>query len=160
MASLLLASVAAHAVAAVELKSEAFREVDVVDKNGNKVTDKKGNTIKKLEALDRAVPGQEVIYVLTYRNTGKEAVSNVVVANPVPKELTYVAHSAKGNNARFEVSVDGGKEFATLETLVIKNADGSTRPATAADVTDLRWIVSIPLKAGAEGSVMYRTILK
>lgn len=147
-----LAAMAAQAVAAVELKSEAFREVEVTDKDGKKT--------RKLEPLTRATPGQEVIYVLTYRNTGKEAASNVVVNNPVPAELTYVAGSASGKNTRFDVSVDGGKQFAPLEKLIIKKADGTTRPASATDVTNLRWTVTAPLKAGADGSVTYRTILK
>lgn len=144
--------VAMPALAAVELKSEAFREVEVTDKDGNK--------IRKLEALTRATPGQEVIYILTYRNTGKKAANNVVVSNPVPKELTYVAGSAVGANTRFDVSVDDGKRYAPLEQLTIKNADGTTRPATATDVTNLRWTLVAPLKAGAKGSVTYRTLLK
>lgn len=145
-------AVAVPAMAAIELKSEAFREVDATDKQGKK--------IRKLEALTRAVPGQEILYILTYRNTGKEVASNVVVNNPLPKELTYVAGSATGKNTRFEVSVDGGKKFAVLEKLTIRQADGSLRPAIAADVTNLRWTVITPIKAGENGSVMYRTVLK
>lgn len=147
-----LAAVASPALAAVELKTEAFHEVEATDKAGKKT--------KKVEPLTRATPGQEVIYVLTYSNTGKEPVSNVVLNNPVPAELAYVAGSAKGNGTRVEVSVDGGKTFAALETLSVKKADGSSRAATGSDVTHLRWTVTAPVKAGASGSATYRAVLR
>lgn len=147
-----LLAMSVHALAAIELKNEALREVETVDKDGKK--------IKELKTVERAVPGQEVIYVLTYKNTDKKPATNVVISNPVPKELTYVAGSETGKNARFEVSVDGGKKFATLDKLTIKTADGKLRPAMAADVTNLRWSVTEPVKAGAEGKVSYRTLLK
>lgn len=147
-----LTAVAAHAVAAVELKSEAFHEVEVTDKAGKKS--------KKLEALSKAVPGQEVIYVLTYSNTGKEPAGNVVLNNPVPAELAYVAGSARGAGTRAEVSIDGGKSFAALEKLTVKKADGTTRPATGSDVTHVRWTVTAPVKAGASGSATYRAVLR
>lgn len=150
--ALSLAGVSVHALAAVELKTEAFREVEVTDKAGKKT--------KKVEPLSRATPGQEVIYVLTYNNTGKEAVSNVVLNNPVPAELAYVAGSAKGAGARIEASVDGGKVFGAFETLSVKKADGTTRPAIGADVTHLRWTVTTPVKAGATGSATYRAVLR
>lgn len=141
-----------QAFAAVELKNEAFREVEVKDD--------KGNVTKKLEPLERAVPGQEVVQVLTYRNTGKEPATNVVVNNPVAKELSYVAGSAKGNNSSVVVSVDGGKKFGPLETLTIKNADGTLRPATSSDVTNIRWTITAAVKSGAEGSVTYRAVVR
>lgn len=147
-----LMAVSAQALAAVELKSEAFREVEVTDKNGKKT--------KKVEPVSRATPGQEVIYVLTYRNTGKEPVSNVVLNNPVPAELAYVAGSAKGAGTRIEASVDGGKNFGAFETLSVKKADGTARPATGSDVTHLRWVVTTPVKAGATGSATYRAVLR
>jgi uncharacterized repeat protein (TIGR01451 family) len=152
IASVLLSTVAVHAVAAVELKSEAFREVEIKDKDGK--------VEKKLEPLVRAIPGQQVIYVLTYKNSGKQPASDVIVSNPIPKELTYIAGSETGNGTNFDVSVDSGKVYASLSKLTIKKADGTLRPATAADVTNLRWKVITPLKAGASGSVSYRTVLK
>lgn len=140
------------ALAAVELENKAFREVVVKDE--------KGNVTKKLEPLDSAAPGQEVVYVLTYRNTGKEPASNVVLNNPVAREMAYVAGSAKGNNSLAVVSVDGGKQFGLLETLTIKNADGTLRPATGSDVTNIRWTVTAAVKSGAEGSVTYRAVVR
>lgn len=141
-----------QALAAVELKNEAFREVAVKDALGNIST--------KLEPLERATPGQEVVYVLTYRNAGKEAATSVVLNNPVAAEMAYVAGSAKGSNSRAEVSVDGGKKFGLLETLTIKKPDGTLRPATGNDVTNIRWTITAPVKGGATGSVTYRALVR
>jgi uncharacterized repeat protein (TIGR01451 family) len=142
----------ALALAEVQLSSAAFQEKEVVGKDGKKSL--------KREAVSNAVPGQEVIYVITYRNTGKEPVQNVVVSNPVPKELAYVANSALGNDTRFEASVDGGKTFGVFSQLTVKGADGKTRAAAGSDVTHLRWTLTAPLKAAGEGSVSYRAVLR
>jgi uncharacterized repeat protein (TIGR01451 family) len=142
----------AFALADVQLSSAAFHEKEVVAKDGKKSV--------KREPLANAVPGQEVIYVITYRNTGAESVQNVVVNNPVPKELAYVANSALGNGSRFEVSVDGGKTFAVFSQLTVKGADGKARAAGGADVTHLRWTLTTPVKAGGEGEVSYRAVLR
>lgn len=141
----------AFAMAEVQLSSAAFQEKEVLA-NGKKSV--------KREPLANAVPGQEIIYVITYRNTGTEPVQNVVVNNPVPKELAYVANSALGNNTRFEASVDGGKTFGVFSQLTVKGADGKTRAATGTDVTHLRWTLTAPLKAAGEGDVSYRAVLR
>ncbi len=141
-----------QALAAVELKNETFREVEVKDALGN--------VSKKLEPLDRAAPGQEVVYILSYHNAGKQPATNVVLNNPVAKEMAYVAGSAQGSGARAEVSVDGGKKFGALESLRIRKADGSYRPATGSDVTHVRWTVTEAVKPGAQGSVTYRAVLR
>ncbi len=142
----------ALAFAEVQLSSAAFQEKEVVAKDGKKSV--------KREALSNATPGQEVIYVITYRNTGKEPVQNVVVNNPVPKELSYVANSALGNGTRFEASADGGKTFGVFSQLTVKGADGKVRAASGSDITNLRWTLSAPLKAGGEGDVSYRAVLR
>lgn len=151
-AATMFLSLSFQALADVTLKSEVFREVEVADKNGKKT--------KKLEAVERAVPGQELIYVLTYRNTGKQPANSVVLNNPLPEALAYRVGSAKGNNARIEYSVDGGKQYAAWEALSIKNADGTVRAVTGNDVTHIRWTLSAAIKAGAEGNVSYRAVLK
>ncbi|MDQ8036919.1 MAG: hypothetical protein REI12_05820 [Pedobacter sp.] len=141
----------AFALADVQLVSAAFQEKEVVV-NGKKSV--------KREPLANAVPGQEIIYVITYRNTGNEPVQNVVVNNPVPKELSYVANSALGNGTRFEASVDGGKTFGVFSQLSVKGTDGKPRAANGGDVTNLRWTLTTPLKAAGEGDVSYRAVLR
>lgn len=138
--------------AGVELKTEAFHEVETTRQDGSKA--------KELQPLVRAVPGQEVVYITTYRNTGNEPAAKVVLKNPVPQGLAYKAGSAQGAGARAEVSVDGGKQFGVLPMLSVRGPDGKTRPATADDVTDVRWTLTAPVQPGAEGKVTYRARLR
>lgn len=138
--------------AGMELKTEAFQEVTVKNKDGKPE--------KKRQKVATAVPGAEIIYVITYRNTGTEVSDNVLVNNPVPPGLAYVPGSAQGTGARAEVSVDQGKSFGALETLRVKGANGATRAAKGEDVTHVRWTVLAPLASAASGSVTYRAVLK
>lgn len=136
---------------ALEIKTEGFREVIVSDASGVKS--------KKLEPLTRALPGQELIYVLTYKNTNSVTAENVVIANPLPKEVVYVANSATTQNVIHDVSVDGGKNYAALAQLKVRNSQGVLREANASDVTHLRWkIKSLPV--ASSGSVMFKAVLK
>ncbi|MFN0039577.1 MAG: hypothetical protein ACKVP2_08715 [Burkholderiales bacterium] len=142
----------AAAQEAMELKTEAFQDV--------LVKDKEGKTQKKRKALVKAVPGDEVIYVITYRNTGDKPAENVVVNNPVPVGLSYVPGSAVGEGVRAEVSVDKGKQFGALETLRVKAANGALRAAKAEDVTHVRWTLLSAVPPAASGSVTYKALLK
>lgn len=140
------------AMAALELTTEAFHEVEVVNKDGRKDV--------KREPLRNAVPGQEVIYVITYRNSGSKPAEKVVINNPVPPELVFRAGSAEGAGTSSVVSVDGGKSFGVLSALRLAGADGKQRAAEAKDVTHVRWTVLAPVRAGAQGKVMFRAMLK
>ncbi|MFZ5561376.1 MAG: hypothetical protein ACOY41_07640 [Pseudomonadota bacterium] len=138
--------------AGLELKNEAFQ--DVVVKRPD------GKTEKQRQKVSNALPGTEIIYVVSYRNTGSKPAQKVVVNNPVPAGLAYQPGSASGSGARAEVSVDGGKQFGALEALRVKDAGGGLRAARAADVTHLRWIILAPVAAGQGGSVTYRALVK
>lgn len=143
---------ASHAFADLQLKADAFREVEVVGKSGKKE--------KQMQAITSAVPGQEVVYVIAYRNTGAKPAESVVVSNPVPEGLVFQPGSAQGAGTRSEVSVDGGKQFGALELLKVNGPDGTPRPARAEDVTHVRWTLLQPVKPAGEGKVTYRAVLK
>lgn len=136
----------------IVLQTDAFQDVVVKDKAGK--------VEKKRQKVSTAVPGGEIVYVITYRNSGDKPATGVVVNNAVPANLAYVAGSAEGAGARAEVSVDGGKAFGTLEKLTVRNADGSTRPARGEDVTHLRWRVNGAVGVGRQGTVTYRAIVR
>lgn len=137
--------------AGLELKTEAFKEVEQVGKDGKKS--------KKREPLVRATPGTEVIYVLTYHNAGAQPAGDVKLDNPIPKGLVYQSGSAQGEGTVAEVSVDGGAHYGALDKLTVKGADGQVRPARAEDVTHVRWTLTAPLKPAAQGTVTYRAML-
>ncbi|WP_226701808.1 DUF11 domain-containing protein [Microbulbifer elongatus] len=142
---------AVPAFAAVELETRAFIEVTTTDANGVTVT--------KMEPVERAQPGQEVVFVITYRNAGEEPAENLVVNNRIPKEMVYVADTAQGESALIQVSVDGNL-FDALDSLRVTEADGTVRAAKASDVVALRWTLQGGVAPGDSGSVRYRAVLK
>lgn len=134
----------ATAAGGVELDAKVFQQVEVKAADGSA-------SLKTVPAAT-VVPGSEVTYVVTYRNTGAEPADAVTIDNPVPAELVYVASA--GDRAIDAVSVDGGSQYGVLAELTVTGEDGQPRPAQAADVTHLRWVLG-SLPAGAEGTVSY-----
>jgi uncharacterized repeat protein (TIGR01451 family) len=136
----------------LELRNEVFQEVDV--------TDADGKTHRERVPAAKVVPGSEVIYVITYRNTGAQPATDVVITNPIPAELAYQPQLGPGPSAAPDVSVDAGKSFGALASLSVKDADGKSRAAQGSDVTHVRWELRTPVKPGEQGSVSYRAVLE
>lgn len=147
-----LAAPAAALAAGLELKSEAFQDIVLKGKDGK--------VQKKRQAVTTAVPGTEIIYVITYRNGGSQPANDVVINNPIPAEMLFVAGSAEGQGTRIDMSVDGGKQFGSLEALQVKAADGKPRAARGEDVTHVRWTVQGAIAPGKSGSVSYRALVR
>lgn len=136
----------------VEVRNEAFVSVET--------TDVGGKTTTKLVPAGKVVPGNEVLYVVTVKNLGKQPVDKLSVDNPVPQHMSYVPESAAGERALALVSVDGGKTYGDLAVLRIAGADGKLRPAQAGDVTHLRWTLGYALQAGEQGKVSFKARLE
>lgn len=116
-----------------------------------------GTTRMVLVKADKIVPGDRVVFVLTYRNTGTQPLGNLVLANPVPRNIAY--RSGNPGSAAPEVSVDG-KTFGTLSGLRVAAATGGARAALPDDVTTVRWRLASPLAAGAQGQLAFQAVLK
>lgn len=136
----------------VVLRNEAFKEVTQTNESGAKET--------KMVPVGKALPGDEIIYITTFSNTGKEPADNIVITNPVPDHTTYKTNTAYGASTKISYSVDGGKVFAEPEKLLIKDADGSERQATAKEYTHIRWSYTPALQPGEEGTVMFRALIE
>jgi len=149
---LLAVAPAAAAQDTLELRNAVFQEADV------KAAD--GTMHKERVPAAKVVPGTEVIYVITYHNSGKQPATDVVITNPIPAELAYRPEPEPGPSETPEVSVDKGKSWGALAKLVVTGADGKPRPAQGSDVTHVRWKLHAPVKAGEEGSVSYRAVLQ
>ena len=121
-----------------------------------KSTDAQGKATTKRQTAKTVVPGDEVVYEITYSNSAKSAASDVVIDNPGPAELTFV--SVEGNPAP-AFSVDGGKTFGKLADLSVRKPDGTTRPARPDDVNSLRWVVAT-IAPGGSGKVVYHAQVK
>ena len=131
-----------------------------------------GETVTKLldPATVKVIPGDKLLFVNAYRNTGQNAVTGFVVNNPV--------HAAVALTEVVEdwalVSVDGGKNFGKLSELTVTETvatateeSGETaapvqtsRPAVASDVTHIRWVLTSPIAPGASGELRFRGIVK
>ncbi|MES3153437.1 hypothetical protein [Sphingomonas faeni] len=116
-----------------------------------------GTTRVTLVKPSKVTPGDKVIVVLAYRNTGAQPLANVVLANPLPRSIAY--RSANPGSPAPEVSVDG-KTFGSLAALSVRSLDGSTRAASPNDVTSVRWRLASPIPAGAQGQFAFQAVLK
>jgi len=117
-----------------------------------------GERQTRLVAADTVVPGDVVIYTTTVENISDESAENVVVNNPVPEHLSYVAGSAFAPGMVIEFSVDGGATYAPAEELTV-DEDGQIRAATADDFTHIRFVMQGELAAGAQGIARFRARL-
>lgn len=147
-------SAAAHAAGngGVTLTLDAAKEIETVGPQGKK-------EIKRV-VPSLVTPGEEVIYTLSYTNTGKEMAQDLFITNPVPPHTVYKANSAKGENTIIVYSTDGGKNFDKPENLKIRGLDGKERSAAPANYSHIRWIIKKPLAPGEKGDVSFRAQLQ
>jgi len=132
----------------VALTSEVFVERAVTDANGA--------TRVALEAPGVVTPGDRLVFVLSYRNNGGAPASDFVVSNPIPDSVVFDGTESPGA----VYSVDGGRNWGALSALTVRGADGSSRPATFADVNSVQWRFAQPIPAGADGQLRFRGVVK
>jgi uncharacterized repeat protein (TIGR01451 family) len=150
---ILLAAAAAAAPAAaqsnnpVRLNSDVLVERSVTENGQSRVV---------LEEPRAVVPGDTLVFVLRYENTGRQSASNFVITNPLPSAVRYTGTVDAGAT----VSVDGGRSWGTLSELRVREADGTMRPARADEVTHIRWAFAQPIAAGETGRLMFRGIVR
>lgn len=117
-----------------------------------------GEPEARLVEPDTVIPGDSVIYTITFSNVSDEPADNVVIVNPVPENLTYIDGSAFGPGTVIEFSVDGGQNYAAAAELRVPE-NGGTRSATAEDYTHVRWVMQNELAAGSQGVASFRATL-
>jgi uncharacterized repeat protein (TIGR01451 family) len=118
---------------------------------------------QKLQAAERVVPGDVLIYTVQVHNVGQYSVESAVVIQPLPKHTMYVADSAVGPGVDVDYSIDGGHSFDKAENLKLPNASNAAaraRRATAADYTHIRWRLHNRLKPDAIAFVRFRAQVK
>lgn len=141
--------VASPAVAQVSLENKVLKETSVRAADGTVTT--------RVAAAKSMAPGDTAVYVMTYRNGGRTPASNLVINNPVSKDVRY-AGPAAGSPAPV-VSIDGGKTWGQLQALKVRGPNG-LRDAQFADVTNVRWTVVGPVAPGSSGSVSYKGVVR
>ena len=90
--------------------------------------------------------------VVVAQETPAQTAQALVIDLPVSEDMAYVAGTAS-HPEHLVFSLDGGRRFAPLHELRVIDPAGP-RPATAADVTDLRWRLSAA--PGQRVEVSYR----
>ncbi|NRB38942.1 MAG: DUF11 domain-containing protein [Pseudomonadales bacterium] len=150
MLTMLLSSFASAALAAPNVSLDAKAEVDV---------EKEIAGVKQIVRIvaDDVSPGQEVIYTLTYTNSGDEPANDLELKNPVSQNFHYVNGSAWGEGSEIQFSADGGKTFAAAEQLTV-NINGKTQKAATSDYTNVLWKIKT-INAGDTGNVGFKAKL-
>ncbi len=150
LAAVFAVALAAPAIAAspVELSSDIFVETQQKRADGSFAT--------TLEAPKMILPGDQLVFVVRYRNTGVKPATNFTVTNPIPAAIAFSGTSDGAES----VSVDGGKSWGKLSQLRVAGANGETRPALMSDVTHIKWQMNQVLAAGEAGKLIFRGVVK
>ena len=141
----------AHAQGTITLQNLAEVEVAIHGSDGV--------VTKKRVAAEKTAPGTEVIYTTTFQNVGAKPAGNITIKNPIPANTTLVAGSPWGAETDITYSADGGKTWATVDKIRIKDANGKERPAALTEITHLRWSLRTELAPGKQGEVGFRVVV-
>ncbi|MEQ1497103.1 MAG: hypothetical protein ABL914_00445 [Novosphingobium sp.] len=133
-------------VSPIELKGDVKVDTVVVEN---------GKETHVLVEPKLVVPGDDLVFSTSYRNNGATPVKDFVVTNPLPTAVMLAPEGAD----KLVVSVDGGKTFGALSALSVAGTEGKARPAVAADVTHIRWILPV-LAPGSTGKLTYHAIVR
>lgn len=110
-------------------------------------------SIRSLEPADKMISGDRVVLVLDWR--APEKPGGFMLTSPVPKPLSF----ERSSNGMEEISVDGGRSWGRMGTLLIRDGDG-TRLAGPEDVTHIRWRIPAQTAARGSGRIAYSAIVR
>jgi uncharacterized repeat protein (TIGR01451 family) len=154
------ASLAFVAIVAQEPQQGALEVQTLVQKIVETVDATTGETTTELVPVDTALPGDEVVYTVTFKNLGASTADNIQITNPIPQQMRYVEGTAFGPGTSVVYSIDGGASYAAANQLRITQADGEERPAEPADYTHIRWALNAPLEAGEHSFARFRAVVR
>jgi len=138
----------------LDLKTKAEKEVKIT---------KEGKTTTKRVPLDKANPGNIVVYTITYSNTGKGPILDAVIVDPLPAGVRYIADSAEGKDAEITCSIDNGRTWVKPPAMIeFRKADGSLEKKTAPPdmYTHIKWTIKKPVAPGQSGHVSVKVTVK
>jgi len=118
-----------------------------------------GTESKTYVPAKHVVPDSVVVWTTSARNVCAKGAEHVVINQPVPEHMNFVADSAVGGGTQIALSVDG-KDFHPANQLTVREQDGSTRPARATDVHMVRWTLDGALAPQDQVTVRYRAVLQ
>ena len=155
LAKTLLAVVAAG-VAMPALAAEKLPAIALLnEQQQDKVVEENGLKRHVLVTPAKVVPGDHMVYSLSYKSNLSVPLTNVELTDPSPAG-TALEDDGTGS---YDVSVDGGKTWGKLSALSVSDGKGASRAAQASDVTNLRWVIA-QIAPGANGKVSFRAVVK
>jgi uncharacterized repeat protein (TIGR01451 family) len=108
------------------------------------------------------LPGDVVLFQLTFTNTTDVPVRNVEFKDPLPAGMRFVAESAMADRDDVVItySIDGGTTFVA-QPMIEDVIDGErvTRPAPPEMYTHVRWLVTGWVQPGAQLTAEFRAQL-
>ncbi len=105
------------------------------------------------------LPNDVILYEVIFENISKQDISNIVINNPIANNSKYRGSSATGDSTVITFSVDG-KNFASADSLIVKDKTGKSWQAKPEDYVAIRWLYKKVLKPGEKGKVTYKTTIK
>ena len=152
---LMMSAMTAHAIA----QEQGHLNVTTVVQKEEVTVNEGGEADTRLVAAETVIPGDRVVYTITFQNISEDAAENVVITNPIATSLSYIDGSAFGPGTEIQFSVDGGETYGAREALTVTE-NGSERPAEAKDFTHIRWVMKQDLPVGAQGMARFSAVLK
>jgi len=139
------------AQANVSISSASFQEQIKVTPSGEKV--------KEWVRASKVVPGTVIRYVNSLYNNGDRPATKLVVNNPIPENMEYVANTAVcATRCMVSYSVDGGRTYNQPEELFLGVGE-ERHMAKASEYTHIKWVVDA-LAATSQSTVEYKARLK
>ena len=118
-----------------------------------------GATETQLVPANNVVPGDTVVYTISFENVGDGTADDVVITNEIAEEVEFVPGSASNGSMRIEFSADGGQTFGLANELTIDD-EGIQRPATTTDYTHVRWVMQTELEVGGTGTASFAAVIE
>lgn len=122
-----------------------------------------GTTVEVLVEAEQAAPGEVLEYVLTYRNTGEQALRGFVIKNAVPQNTDYLGDSDSSDiGSDFLVSIDYGVTWESVPVIrVVTNSDGEEQTITIPpeQYTNISWKINEDLSPDNEFELRYRVVI-
>ncbi len=135
-------------------------DVQTVVQKVQTTSDTAGQSKTELIPVETALPGDEVVYTVTFKNIGEEPADNIRITNPIPEQMRYVAGTAFGPGTEIVYSIDGGSSYAEPAALIVKTDAGVERPAQVDDYTHIRWALNTPLEVGEQSFARFRAVVR
>ncbi len=149
-------------VAFSQTRAEARLNLEMTAQKEVKVQ-KNGKWTMELLPLEKAAPGDVLLYTITYANRENSPALEAAIVNPLPPGTVYVLDSAVGADAEVTCSIDGGRSYHKPPLMIrVKLPDGKEvdKPALAESYTHVRFALKKPVAPGQSGRVSMRVKVK